>query len=176
MLMESDQKKKYPDLYYWLFYDLSNLKKNKPKVYSAYAKRSAGSDGLSWGDPPYIKVDNDRAVCEDMGEEKIGDNLYQRKLQINWYGLTVPFEGVDKILIAGDLVGNPGNDPERDLVLEATVLHELIHWNRKHAGLDVFDEGPSYAFEEEAYGKRIVRTWKSCYSQPYYYVDGKGPK
>ena len=54
------------------------------------------------------------------------------------------------------------------LVLEATVLRELIHWNRKKAFLDVFDETPSYAFENEAYGKRILRTWKACYEQPYY--------
>lgn len=101
-------------------------------------------------------------------EEKIGDNLYVQRRVLPWYGYTVPKYGVDEIYIAEDLVRNAGNDPERDLVLEVTMLHELIHWNRKKVFLDVYDEKPSYAFEQEAYGEHVVRTWKSCYEQPYY--------
>jgi hypothetical protein len=54
------------------------------------------------------------------------------------------------------------------LILEVAVPHELIHGNKKKWFLDVFDETPSYAFENEAYGKRILGTWKACYEQPHY--------
>jgi Metallopeptidase toxin 3 len=188
MMMKSEDTKKYPHLFWWLYYDLWMLQTKKPKVYEAYIKYSPplatayfsppgwGPDGLTFGTWPWIKVENSMMVqCMDLVdengkniEEKIGDNLYVQRRVLPWYGYTVPKYGVDEIYIAEDLVTNAGNDSERDIVLEATVLHELIHWNRKKAFLDVYDETAPYAFEQEAYGKRIFRTWKSCYEQPYY--------
>jgi hypothetical protein len=88
---------------------------------------------------------------------------------IHWYGFTPPNYASNKIIVAGDLVaGLP--DPQVERVLEATVLHELIHWTRLKAGLDVADETPSYDFETQAYGDHVHRNWKSCFEQEYYYV------
>jgi hypothetical protein len=50
-------------------------------------------------------------------------------------------------------------------MLEATVLHELVHFCRLKTGKNVDDEEPPYAFEREAYGHPVERSWPSCFSE-----------
>ena len=61
--------------------------------------------------------------------------------------------------------------PDVEKVLEATILHELVHWCRWAIGKDVFDEGPPYAFEKEAYGQVMERTWNICFDEEFYVVE-----
>lgn len=98
--------------------------------------------------------------------EPKGNYFIQRYSSLR-LGFTAPDGSI--ILIAEDLALGAGN-PEMDKVLEATVLHELVHWCRFKIGQDVFDEGPPYDFEREAYGHKIRRTWDSCGSVEYYEV------
>jgi hypothetical protein len=176
MLLSSEDRKKYPDLYYWIVDSLAKLPYEKPKIFNAYQKYAGETIGLfgssyplMWGTLPYLVPDPRMIQCEDDGEEKIGDNRYVMRKSIHWYGMTPPNYSSNKIVVAADLVQGLGTSEIED-VLEGTVLHELIHWTRLKAGLDVNDENPSYAFEDEAYGHRVRRTWKSCFEQEYYYV------
>jgi hypothetical protein len=169
MYMTSEDEKNYHALCLWLRDVLSDLPQRKPKVYAAFRNhcpprpwwQRGGLDvlnGLRWGFRPYVKVASSNWMgCEDVGApEPQKDGTFVQRRQIKWYGLTGQY-----IHLAPDLVMQAGSNPETDLVLEATMLHELIHWNMREAGEDV-DEAPSEAFEIEAYGKRIFRTWNIC--------------
>ncbi len=88
--------------------------------------------------------------CSDDGDpERQADGSFVQKRKLRWYGFTVPTKGVDEIYIASDLAKG-ASDRIVLPVLEATILHELSHWCRKVAGLSVDDEGPTYAFEQQA--------------------------
>jgi hypothetical protein len=51
-------------------------------------------------------------------------------------------------------------------VLEATILHEVVHWTHPKAQRDDYEkEDTPRAFEREAYGRVVVRTWKTCFEQ-----------
>jgi Metallopeptidase toxin 3 len=180
MRMADENEKKYKDCCLWLKYDLPFLPKNKPKVWAAFTRRAPSyaryvySPALCilWGHPPTLKIENSRMMtCEDVGDPELQrDGSYIQKRQINWYGFTVPTYDVDEIYISRDIAENAiGPD---SLVLEATVLHELIHWCRKKAFVKDFDdEEAPRAFEKEAYGRIVLRTWNVCYSQPYFKVE-----
>jgi hypothetical protein len=43
-----------------------------------------------WGSTPWLTVDaNQMMECVDVGEEKIGDNLYVMRRTLPWYGFTL---------------------------------------------------------------------------------------
>jgi hypothetical protein len=186
MRMSEEDKKKYPDLYYWLKYDLPMLPLNKPKVYAAFRRyaprpQTAGRCGLGCidylclllGYPPTIQVNStDMMECKKDGEpERQKDGSYIQKYELKWYGFTSPRYEADLIFVASDLARSARSSGEDGLVLEATVLHELVHWCRLKTHADVNDEGPPYAFEKEAYGKVMQRTWQSCMSEAYFKVE-----
>jgi Metallopeptidase toxin 3 len=171
--MEREDRKRYSDLYYWLMYVLPTLPDDKPEVWAAFSRYAGemASISIMWGFTPTIKVDNSQMMeCVDDGTptpQKDGSFLQKRK--IPWYGFTVPTKGVEEIYVASDLARGAGST-QVGPVLEATVLHELVHWCRKVVGKDVNDEGPPYAFEKEAYGKVMFRSWQSCMSLEYFKV------
>jgi hypothetical protein len=188
MFMMDDDIKKYSDLYWWLKLDLPKLPQQKPKVWAAFTRYAPGVldplapwgvnrvTGLSypwllWGAPPKITVDSGRMMeCVDDGEPvKQPDGSFIQNAHIPWYGFTGPGK-TDLIIVASDLARGAGLPGDVGVVLEATILHEFIHFCRKKAGQDVDDEGPSYAFEEEAYGHRVARTWQTCMSRQYFVV------
>ena len=172
MIITDDDARKYPDLRAYLLYSLSQLPQSKPAVYKALRKYTAFEPAIAimWGTTPWLSPeDSQMTQCVDVGEEKIGDNLYVMRRTIPWYGFTVPNRSSDKILIAADLASLGGTKDE--IVLEATILHEVVHWTWLKAGRDDYDkEDAPRAFEREAYGKVVLRTWKSCFEQEYYKV------
>lgn len=179
MYMSDDDSKKYVDLYWWCKLDLPALADKKPKVWAAFKRyaptywdpiaQGARYPFLTWGAYPKISVDSTNMMeCKDDGPpEKQTDGSFIQKRINPWYGFTSPGRS-DLIIVASDLAKGAGLPGDTGLVLEATMLHEFIHFCRKKAGEDVADEGPSYAFEEEAYGHRIWRTWNTCWSPAYF--------
>jgi Metallopeptidase toxin 3 len=172
-----EDREKYPDLYYWLTHELPQLPDKKPKVWSAFYRHAAGNlfegmfarNSIVWAFPPLIRVESYQMMqCEDDGDpipQKDGSFVQKRKR--GWYGYTVPTLGKQEIYVASDLAQG-ARAAEVGPILEATVLHELVHWCRKVSGKDVNDEGPPYDFEKEAYGKVMFRTWQSCMSIQYF--------
>lgn len=180
MYMESEDRRKYPDMALWLQNDLPQLPSKKPKVWKAFVKYAGGSWHpwlntmtwpysqpwvVTWGMGPKLGVRS--WECKATGETVKKGNSFFKKYDQPRLGFTAPDGSL--ILIASDLAQGT-YDPQIAPVLEATVLHELVHWCRLQIGKDVFDEEPPYAFEQEAYGKIMERTWEVCYSPEVYFV------
>jgi len=172
MMMTRQEAGKYPDCARYLMYEFTKLPDKKPKVYAAFSRYAGSFASMSsmWGFDPIIKADPYDMMnqCENDGNpepQKDGSTIQRRSLK--WYGFTVPTKGIEEIYLAPDLMERAGTAEVR-AVLEATILHELIHWCRKVAGKDVNDEEPPYAFEKAAYGKTVERTWQSCKSEVYF--------
>ena len=91
--MEKEDRKKYPDLYYWLMYDLPELPDMKPKVWSAFS-RYAGDFAqmcIEWNQfTPLIKVDSGLMLqCKDDGDPiPQKDGSFVQKRYMPWYGDT----------------------------------------------------------------------------------------
>ena len=177
MNLTSEDMEKYRDLYYWTIQQLPQLPYTKPKVWAAFT-RQAPRYGLSgfiaypffyWGYPPLLSVNStDMMKCVDTGDpEPQPDGSFIQKRKNPWYGFTNP-SARDEIIVASDLARDAGLPTDAGKVFEATILHELVHFCRKKAGMNVNDEGPPYAFEREAYGREVTRTWESCYSPRYF--------
>jgi hypothetical protein len=170
-IMNKEDREKYSDLYYWLMYDLPGLPDSKPKVWEAFSRYTGkyAALGIMWGFTPWIKVDTGRMLeCIDDGNPiPQKDGSFLQKRHNPWYGYTVPTKGKEEIYVASDLARGAGS-MQVTPILEATILHELVHWCRKVGGQDVYDEGPPYSFEKEAYGRPMYRTWESCMSIEYF--------
>jgi len=163
----------YPNFHKWLRDFCHSVRYKRPKVYAAYWRQvldalngnwSLDIDGLVWGSFPIIIPDKDLSECT-IEAIPTGNGLSVYKYVQKWYGFTVPNRHSNKILVATDLAIMVGN-PDVDLVLECTLLHELIHWYRVKAGKTkegAAEEVQSEAFEMEAYGKLIKRTWNGCH-------------
>lgn len=187
--------RKYPDLWAWLRWQFPFLPSRKPKVWEAFKRHAPwygygygygypyfGEDEVSFeasfysflrpGLPPTIEVNStDFMECAEDGEEQLQkDGSYVQNRIVRWYGFTVPRYGADKILIAADLAQTVFGPQSQ--ILEATVLHELVHWCRLKSFITNYeDEGPPYAFEKEAYGRVQLRTWNTCFSPAYFKVQ-----
>ena len=156
---------KYRDFGLWLLHELPQLPIRKEKVWRAFQRQAgdyAGTGIMPLGGPS-IRVDDDiLMLCSDDGPPSTqpDGSVIQNQL-LRRYGFTVPTRGVNEIYIARDLALGALSRQVQP-VLEATVLHELVHWCRKVDGEDVYDENPPYDFEREAYGQVVIRTWPSC--------------
>jgi Metallopeptidase toxin 3 len=196
MKMSDDDVKNYKDLALWL-QEFPDLPRRKPKVWKAFVKHVGGwwnpwvggltlANGtpwvLTWGFSPTISprtpTSSPSWACKKDGEperkesrnrsgEVIGDYFVQR-YDSKRLGYTAKDGSI--ILIASDLARGAFY-PEVEKVLEATILHELVHWCRFAIGKDVSDEGPPYAFEKEAYGHVMERTWEVCFDEEFYVVE-----
>ncbi len=128
--------------------------RDKPRVwraflkYAEYDKRWLGSKwatfAFAWGTEPRIIV-----------KELDGA-----------YGKFIPKSGTYNIFISQDLVGRFELDYRRadaKLLVEATILHEMVHWaDRKDGELQLKAAGKEAGreFEKAAYGRVIGRWWK----------------
>jgi Metallopeptidase toxin 3 len=190
MKMSDEDVKKYNDLALWLRDTFPDLPRRKPKVWKAFLKHAGGSWNpwttgwmlgrqpwvLTWGFPPTISPRTWK--CEEDGEPepkshrdrsgKVIAKCFVQRYDSKRLGFTAPDGSI--ILIASDLARGAFY-PETEKILEASILHELVHWCRFAIGKDVFDEDPPYAFEKEAYGHVIERTWKVCFDQEFYLVE-----
>jgi hypothetical protein len=177
MMMTEVDRQRYPKLRLYLEQILPDLPSRKPYVYAVWQRYAAANRDksklewttLNWGWDPLVKVDDDEMMkCYDERVYREDGPMAPRK--VRWYGLT---PDLNQIIIAADLASLPGTPNE--IVLENTLLHEMIHWSRLAAGQSNWDdEDDPYAFEREAYGvsaTELLRGWNYCLP---YVLDSSG--
>lgn len=139
---EWDQKH-YPAPTTFVRDELADHVRNDPRVRRAFLRHSQLSEAgapvaLRWGTLPVLDV------CV-----LFGDNGRFRRSR------------PDEILIDDTIVRRFERDhalAEARLLIESTVLHEMVHWGDETDGVDqAGEEGKK--FEREAYGRDVRRYW-----------------
>lgn len=158
---------------------MAHLNQTKPKLVEIFRRHTGVTDARFWHTSDPLRYGTAPVILVDplgmMGEMEATGTIEQANEhggycnagRLKWYGFTVPTRGRDEVHLATDLGGFPLM-PHIKPVVEATLLHELIHYCRKATGGDVNDETAPYAFEKEAYGHVVVRTWNVCMSDVFY--------
>lgn len=144
MKINKDFKKNYPKLTSWIQNHLPKIKDNK-KVWDAFVKYSELSPAkaelaLKIGNPPELHSE----VMPNANGQFIGakypGRIYLAK------AICEKFEKSDD------------KKPEMHVLVESTILHEMVHWGDWKDGKDqAGEEGKK--FEKSAYGKDINRYW-----------------
>ena len=144
MIIKADVRKKYPRLTSFIDNDVSNIKFTKPKVWKAFLKYSElteaeAIDALMTCSNPIVDVD---VMPNANGEFR---------------GSTDP----NIVFLAKAICERFEKDykkAEAKLLIESTLLHEMVHWGDWKDGKDQpGEEGKE--FEKAAYGKDINRYW-----------------
>ena len=144
MLMTTATQKQYPHLTSFVFGELSKVPFKKPKVFTAFLKWSE----LTTGQAITALTKCSNPVLEIMVMP--GSNGKFR-------GSTKP----NTIYLAKAVADRFEVDhakPEAKLLVESTILHEMVHWGDWKDGEDQEPE-EGKEFEKEAYGKDINRYW-----------------
>ncbi len=136
--------RKYPKLADFIYFELSKVKWTKPDVWKAFLKYSELSDEFATQmmitcSMPIIDVE---ALTNANGEFRGGDNpdiIYLDETVCERFEQDYPKE-------------------EAKLLVESTILHEMVHWGDWKDGSDQPDE-EGKAFEKEAYGYDVNRYW-----------------
>ena len=139
----------YPHLTEFVKTELPKVR-DKPRVwraflkYGEYNKRWLGSKwatfAFAWGSEPEI-------VIQDLP---------------GLYGKYSPRLGKDRVFLATKLVDwfeRNHRDAHRKLMIEATILHEMVHWaDAKDGKLQLRELGleAGFEFEKAAYGRPII--------------------
>jgi hypothetical protein len=135
--------KQYPQLAMWICNNIPKVTE-KPKVFSAfqkYAGSKPAAQAIRHKTDPQIEY---RIIPADNGQfmTKYPDTVFIAK------DICDRFEGSDE----------DAKDPRMHLLLESSLLHEMVHWadwlDRKFANDEI-----GKAFEKEAYGKDVRRYW-----------------
>jgi hypothetical protein len=147
MIVSSGFVKAYPRLAMWICDNLPDVRKRKAKVFKEFQKYAELSEkvaerALRHGNPPVIEF---RYIPTANGE---------------FIGKKYP----DTVFIAMDICDRfqrseaDAKDPRMHLLVESTLLHEIVHWGDWTNGkVASFEAGK--AFEKAAYGKDIRRYW-----------------
>ena len=144
MLVLSNVRTTYPKLSAFVYGDLSKVPTSKPRVWRAFRKWSElgfseALTALTTCSKPYIDV-------------KVMPGVFGR-----FRGSTDPHT----ILVSEHWAKRFESDhakPAAKLLMEATILHEMVHWGDWKDGVDQ-DPEEGNEFEKEAYGKVIGRYW-----------------
>ena len=139
--------KQYPRLAAWICDNLPKVK-DKPKVFKAfqrYAKlnEKVAERALRHGTPPVIAY---RHLPADNGIF-IG-NKYPDTLFISM-SICDRFQGSTQ----------DAADPRMHRLLEATLLHEMVHWGDFQDDQTLSPGEQGKAFEKAAYGKDVRQYW-----------------
>lgn len=146
MIVSSSLVKTYPHLAQWICSTLPGARQ-KPKVYKAFQKyaelsQTQAEAAVKHGSPPEV----DFRYMPSANGEFIG-NKYPGTVFIS-KDICDRFQQSDA----------DAKDPRMHLLVEATLLHEIVHWGQWAAGkVSSFEAGK--AFEREAYGKDVRRYW-----------------
>jgi Metallopeptidase toxin 3 len=135
----------------------------RPKLKAALERYAGDPYALAilYPQGPRVRVDADFFLClDDDAPERQPDGSRIQKYTMK-YGFTVPSTKSNEIYVAPDLARNAGAATGREL-LEATLLHECVHWYRMIDDKDVYSEVETYAFEKEAYGRIMGRSYEIC--------------
>jgi len=136
--------KNYPKLSKWITENLPKVK-NKPKVWNAFKKYSELKEpyvtwALTQGYNPDIEFLTMPSSNGKFSGGKFPNRVYLAK------EICEKFEKSDF------------SNPKMHILVESTLLHEMVHWGDWKDGVDqVGEEGK--LFESEAYGKDICRYW-----------------
>ncbi len=134
----------YPKLSKWLRVNLPKVR-SKKKVWSAFVKYSELNSGkaslaLTPGNFPEIHF---RLMPGANGEFEGGKHP-------------------DKVFLAKEICEkfeiSDSNNPKMHILVESTLLHEMVHWGDWKDGKDQAGE-EGKAFEKAAYGMDINRYW-----------------
>jgi len=146
MIVSAGFIKTYPKLAMWICNELPRVNK-KPKVLKAFQRYAELSDAASLlainhGHPPEVDWRHIPTANGEFIGKKWPDTVFIAKT------ICDRFEGSDA----------DRRDPRMHLLVESTLLHEIVHWgdwaDGKVAG---FEAGK--AFEREAYGGDVRRYW-----------------
>ena len=144
MKIDTAFQKQYPKLAAWIEVNLPKVK-SKPKVWNAFLKyseltSSQASTALTKGFNPEIHF---RIMPGSNGVfhgAKFPNRVFLAK------SICYKFE-------TGDM-----KNPNMHILIESTLLHEMVHWGDWKDGKDQAGE-EGKAFEKAAYGKDINRYW-----------------
>jgi len=139
--------KQYPHLAIWICDNLPKVK-GKQKVFRAFQKYSRLNEKVSeralrHGNPPVIEY---RHMPADNGifiGNKYPDTVFLST------SICDRFEGS----------ATDAADPRMHLLLEATLLHEMVHWGDFQDDKKLSPGEQGKAFEKAAYGKDVRRYW-----------------
>lgn len=141
----------YPNLTHWVRRELPKIP-NKTKVWKAFKKfgqlnNFTAIKVLNWNDfSPLLRI---KVLGNDNGQ----------------FNSNKP----DTVILAKEIATRFEKDfakPEAVLLLESTILHELVHWGDHRDGIDQsWEEGAE--FEKEAYGENIGRYWSGNISSKF---------
>lgn len=144
MRISSAFKKKYPKLSKWIKKEIPKAK-NKSKVWTAFLKYS------------------ELSACK--ARRALGNGWYPILYFKAMPGSNGEFSGLtfkNRIYLADAICrrfeNTDAKNADMHLLLESTILHEMVHWGDWKDGVDqIVEEGKE--FEKEAYGKDINRYW-----------------
>ena len=146
MIVSAGFVRNYPRLAMWICNELPRVK-DKPKVLKAFQRYAELSEGAALraivhGNLPEIEFRHIPTANGEFIGKKWPDTVFIAKT------ICDRFEGSDA----------DRRDPRMHLLVESTLLHEIVHWgdwaDGKVAG---FESGK--AFEREAYGGDVRRYW-----------------
>jgi hypothetical protein len=137
-------KKTYPKMSVWIETNMSKVK-SKPSVWAAFIKYSELNQSkallaLTSGQPPEIHFDVMAGSNGRFSGTRFPDRVYLAK------SICDKFENAD------------ANNIHMHILVESTLLHEIVHWGDWKDGVDqIGEEGKE--FEQAAYGRDISRYW-----------------
>lgn len=137
-------KRSYPKLSNWIECEIPKVK-GKPKVFAAFLKyaelnKKKAKLALQKGQPPEINFDTMPNSNGRFSGKKFPNKVFLAK------AICDRFESTDS------------KNLKMHLLLESTLLHEMVHWGDWKDGIDhPKEEGKE--FEKEAYGRDINRYW-----------------
>jgi len=144
MKIAPDFKKPYPKLSAWIEVNIPKVKTN-PKVWSAFIKYSELNSSkallaLTPGQLPEIHFDVMPRANGQFSGSRFPNRVYLAK------SICEKFEKSDS------------KNTNMHILVESTLLHEMVHWGDWKDGIDQAGE-EGKMFERAAYGKDINRYW-----------------
>jgi hypothetical protein len=146
MIVSSGFVKAYPRVAVWICDNLPVVRQN-PKVFKAFQKYAGLTErvaerAIKHGNPPEIEFRHMPTSNGEFNGKKYPNTVFLSK------DICDRFQQSEA----------DAKDPRMHLLVEATLLHEFVHWGKSVAAeIETFEAGK--AFEREAYGKDIRRYW-----------------
>ena len=146
MIISSGLVKRYPAFAMWVCNNLPGVRE-KPRVFKAFQKyaelnEKVAERAIRHGNPPEIEFRHlPTANGEFNGKKYPGTVFIAMDICDRFQGSKADAE-----------------DPRMHLLVEATLLHEIVHWGDWMDG-KVADFEAGNAFERAAYGRDVRRYW-----------------
>jgi len=145
MIISAGLVKEYPGIAMWICNNLPKVKE-KPKVFKAFQKYASLNEKVA-----------ERAI--QHGNHPVIEYRHMPTANGEFIGGKYP----DTVFISKDICDRFRNetdakDPRMHLLIESTLLHEMVHWGDWMDG-EVTPGELGKTFEKEAYGKDVGRYW-----------------